>query len=63
MTDLEREINTFTDQVVGRRVVAINGKITPTGWDVISERRDREIEAATKALISAQHGTDPSADK
>lgn len=48
----------FSDQVAGKRVVSIGGKLTPTGAEIIGERNDKQTEELTRGLISILCGND-----
>lgn len=46
------EKSKFNDQVVGKRIVMYDGKITPTGAEIVASRNDKSTEDITKELIS-----------
>ena len=49
-TDVEK--STFINQVVGKRIIKYNGKLTPTGAEIIEIRNAKKTEELTKGLIS-----------
>lgn len=46
------EKSKFNDQVVGKRIVMYDGKITPMGTEIMASRNDKITEELTIELIS-----------
>lgn len=41
---MNTEKNRFNNQVAGKRIVSIGGRITPTGAEIIAARNDKKTE-------------------
>ncbi len=55
---MNTEKSKFNDQVAGKRVVSIGGRITPSGAEIIAARNDKRTEEITREIISILCGDD-----
>ena len=63
MDDLQREINAFTNQVVGHKVVSYDGKYTPMAADIIREREEEEKRNNRKDIVHILNGQTEDTDR